>query len=107
MVEEAVSDHPPGALDRVTFVHNVVQPVILLLIWGGSPGHSHCSRNILFQLHRARRLGIIWNQVRKTWSSDSKLNLPPVTALILALKTSLTILIYRCHKIIVEIIKNI
>lgn len=74
MVEEAVSDHPPGALDRVTFVHNVVQPVILLLIWGGSPGHSHCSRNILFQLRWAGRLGIICNQVRETWSSTIHLN---------------------------------
>ncbi|KAK6318812.1 hypothetical protein J4Q44_G00100230 [Coregonus suidteri] len=63
VVEEAVGYSLPHALDGVASGHYVIQPVVPLLVWGGSPGHSHCFRNILLQLHWAGRLGIIWNQV--------------------------------------------
>lgn len=66
VIEETICHSLPSALDRIPLGDHVVQPVILLLIWRGSPGDRHCSRHILLQLHWAWRLGIIYKQVGKS-----------------------------------------
>lgn len=62
IVKEVVCHCPPCTFEGVSHGNHVMESVVSLLIWRGSPAQSHCSWDVLFQLNRTWRLGVICKQ---------------------------------------------
>lgn len=57
--EETVCHSLPHSGVGVTLRHHVVQPIVELLVWRGSPWYDHFSLTCLLQLHWPRSFGFI------------------------------------------------